>query len=47
MKHCELYPRDARIAAALTVHGITHLVTFDKGDFKRFSGINALLPSEM
>ena len=38
---------DARIAAALTVHGITHLVTFNKRHFKRFPSFTALLPSEV
>ncbi len=38
---------DARIAAALMAHGITHLVTFNKDDFKRFSEIKALSPSEI
>jgi hypothetical protein len=38
---------DARIAAALTVHGIGNLVTFNKDHFKRFSSINPLLPSEV
>jgi predicted nucleic acid-binding protein len=38
---------DARIAAALTVHGVSHLVTFNKKHFKRFPAITALLPSEL
>ncbi|MCI0417605.1 MAG: type II toxin-antitoxin system VapC family toxin [Acidobacteria bacterium] len=38
---------DARIAAALKTHGITHLVTFNKNHFKRFAEITALLPSEV
>jgi predicted nucleic acid-binding protein len=29
------------------VHGITHLLTFDKDDFKRFPGITALAPSDV
>lgn len=35
---------DARIAAAMIVHGITHLLTFNTDDFKRFSSIRALSP---
>lgn len=35
---------DARIAAAMYVHGITHLVTFNGGDFARFPGIIAQHP---
>ena len=30
---------DARIVAAMKVHGISHLVTFNGDDFKRFQGI--------
>lgn len=38
---------DTRIVAAMNVHGITHLLTFNKDDFKRFPGITVLLPSEV
>ena len=38
---------DARIAAALMVHKITHLVTFNTSDFKRFTEITALPPSKV
>jgi predicted nucleic acid-binding protein len=38
---------DARIAAAMNVHGITHLLTFNKDDFKRFTGIVAVSPAEL
>lgn len=38
---------DARIVAAMNVHGITHLLTFNKDDFKRFPDIKVLLPSEV
>jgi predicted nucleic acid-binding protein len=38
---------DARIAAALITHGITHLVTFNQDHFKRFAAIKALLPTEL
>jgi predicted nucleic acid-binding protein len=38
---------DARIAAALVTHGITHFVTFNKSHFTRFSAIIVLLPSEV
>lgn len=36
---------DARIAAALNVHGITQLLTFNGGDFKRFQGITVIDPA--
>lgn len=38
---------DTRIVAAMNVHGITHLLTFNKDDFKRFPSITVLLPSEV
>jgi predicted nucleic acid-binding protein len=38
---------DTRIVAAMNVHSITHLLTFNKDDFKRFPGITVLLPSEV
>lgn len=30
---------DARIVAAMKVHGISHLLTFNRDDFKRFQAI--------
>lgn len=38
---------DTRIVAAMNIHGITHLLTFNKDDFKRFPGITVLLPSDV
>jgi predicted nucleic acid-binding protein len=38
---------DARYVAAMNVHGITHLVTVNKDDFKRFPNITVLLPSDV
>lgn len=38
---------DARIAAAMIVHGITHLLTFNVPDFKRYSEITVVSPSEV
>jgi predicted nucleic acid-binding protein len=35
---------DARLVAAMVVHGITHLLTFNLQDFARYGGINALDP---
>jgi predicted nucleic acid-binding protein len=35
---------DARIVAAMVVHGITQLLTFNSDDFKRFSNIVVLTP---
>jgi len=38
---------DARLVAAMNVHGITHLLTFNISDFKRFSEITAVSPNEV
>lgn len=38
---------DARIAAAMIAHGVTHILTFNGGDFKRFAGVTALDPSDV
>jgi predicted nucleic acid-binding protein len=36
---------DARLAAAMLVHGVTHLLTFNDADFRRFPGITVLTPA--
>ena len=33
--------------AAMNVHGVTHLLTYNKGHFVRFSGIVVISPSEI
>jgi predicted nucleic acid-binding protein len=38
---------DTRTVSVMKVHGIPHILTFDKDDFKRFTGITALLPTEV
>ncbi len=38
---------DARIVAAMLHHRLTHLLTFNESDFRRFSEINVLAPSEL
>jgi predicted nucleic acid-binding protein len=35
---------DAHLVAAMLVHGITHLLTFNTNDFKRFSEIRVVNP---
>jgi len=35
---------DARLAAAMVVHNLTHLLTFNTADFKRFTAITAVSP---
>lgn len=36
---------DARLVAAMVVHGITHILRFNAGDFTRFPGIVVLEPA--
>jgi predicted nucleic acid-binding protein len=36
---------DARLVAAMNVHGIERILTFNTGDFARY-GIEVLLPSQ-
>ncbi len=38
---------DTKLAAAMLVHSITHLLTFNTADFKRFPEIIAVHPSEI
>lgn len=38
---------DTRIVAAMQVHGITHLLTFNTGDFKRYTGITVIAPDQV
>ena len=38
---------DARLVAAMLAHGLTHILTFNTGDFKRFSEISAVDPASV
>ena len=38
---------DARLVAAMNVHKLTHLLTFNTTDFKRFTGITVISPTEI
>jgi predicted nucleic acid-binding protein len=38
---------DARLVAAMQVHGITTILTFDKTGFSRYSGIAAVHPEDV
>ncbi len=38
---------DARLVAAMQTHGLTHLLTLNTDDFKRFSSVSALHPSSL
>ena len=38
---------DARLVAAMNVHGVKHIVTFDVEDFKRYPGIQVFHPDDV
>ncbi len=38
---------DTRLVAVMLVHGVTHILTFNTDDFRRFSEIIAVHPSEI
>lgn len=38
---------DARLVAVMQVHGLTHLLTFDTGDFQCFNGITVVHPQDV
>lgn len=38
---------DARIVAAMSAHGLTHLLTFNDRDFKRYNEISVVNPQEV
>lgn len=38
---------DARLVAAMLVHGLTHILTFNSSDFARYSEVTAVNPTEM
>ncbi len=38
---------DARLAAAMYAHGLTHILTFNTSDFSRFGGITAIHPNSV
>ena len=38
---------DTRIAAAMMVHGVTQLLTYNGGDFKRFASVTAIEPNQV
>jgi predicted nucleic acid-binding protein len=38
---------DARLIAAMRVHGLTFLLTFNKGHFARYTSIDVLTPDEI
>ena len=38
---------DTRLAAAMIRHGISHILTFNPSDFRRYEHVTALSPSEV
>jgi len=38
---------DAKLVASMNVHGITNLLTLNETDFKRYTNINAVNPSDL
>ena len=38
---------DARIAALMLAHGVTHILTLNSADFARYSGVTAVTPQEI
>jgi hypothetical protein len=37
---------DARLVAAMSVHGVAHILTLNADDFTRFTGITVLDPAK-
>ena len=38
---------DARLVAAMLAHGVTHVLTFNDADFRRFAGITPVVPASV
>jgi hypothetical protein len=38
---------DARLVAAMNVHGLTQLLTFNNQDFQRYPGISVVTPDDV
>ena len=38
---------DARLVAAMAIHGITHILTFNTEDFTRYPGIKVIRPASL
>jgi predicted nucleic acid-binding protein len=38
---------DARLAAAMKMHGVTHILTINVADFRRYPGITAVAPEDI
>ena len=44
---CGVKVYDARLVAAMSVHGVTRLLTFNVEDFTRYGNIEVLLPKDV
>jgi predicted nucleic acid-binding protein len=44
---CGVQVHDARLAAAMYVHGVPHILTLNLADFSRFEGITPLHPNQL
>jgi predicted nucleic acid-binding protein len=42
-----VHVHDARLIASMTVYGLTHLLTFNTEDFRRYHGITVVTPHDM
>jgi len=38
---------DARLVAAMTVHGLTHLLSFNAQDFRQYRAITVVTPADV
>jgi predicted nucleic acid-binding protein len=38
---------DARLVAAMRVHGVKHILTFNARDFRRFADVSAVFPQDL
>jgi hypothetical protein len=38
---------DARLVAAMNVHGVSHIPTFNVADFSRYSGLTVIEPESL
>jgi len=44
---CGVQVHDARLVAAMLVHGVKRILTFNTKDFARFDGIEAVHPQDL
>jgi predicted nucleic acid-binding protein len=44
---CGFKAHDTRLVAAMLVHGVTHILTFNEEDFKRYAEITVIVPGNV